>query len=113
MALVLRAVGVDLVVSPGRFATRYQEPGSAHEFLQACRGLPACWRQSMPIIQGGKRPEHLANYIEHCESTDFMIIAATWVDEHPDGMEAGARQFRDAWEALDAQTAPEALRPAG
>ena len=112
MALVQRAVGADLVVSPGPFATRYQDPGIAHEFLQACRGLPAGWRQSMPIIQGGKRPEHLADYIEHCESTDFMIIAATWVDEHPEGMETGARQFRDAWEALDARSAPKALRPA-
>jgi ribulose 1,5-bisphosphate carboxylase large subunit-like protein len=42
-----------------------------------------------------------------------MIIAATWVDEHPDGMEAGARRFRDAWEALAEQTTAAVAAPAG
>ena len=58
----------------------------------------------MPIIQGGKQPEHLAQYIEDTGSTDFMIIAATWLDNHPEGMQAGARAFRNAWDQLTRET---------
>jgi ribulose 1,5-bisphosphate carboxylase large subunit-like protein len=29
-----------------------------------------------------------------------MIIAATWLDNHPVGIKAGARAFRDAWDKV-------------
>jgi ribulose 1,5-bisphosphate carboxylase large subunit-like protein len=35
-------------------------------------------------------------------SDDYMLIVASWVDAHPDGLEAGARFFR---EAVDAEQA--------
>jgi ribulose 1,5-bisphosphate carboxylase large subunit-like protein len=54
----------------------------------------------MPIIRGGKQPEHLAQYTADIGSPDYMITAATWLDNHPQGMQAGARAFRDAWDTL-------------
>jgi ribulose-bisphosphate carboxylase large chain len=100
MARLQRAAGADLVVSPGPFATRYQEPAAGQAFLEACRdNLGAC-TPVMPIIQGGKQPTQLAQYTADVGSTDYMIIAATWLDNHPGGIGAGARAFRDAWDEL-------------
>lgn len=96
MATLQRAGGADLVVSPGPFATPYQHPGLAQQFLAACRGALGECAAVLPILQGGKQPAELAQYTADVGSTDYMIIAATWLDNHPDGIEAGARAFRDA-----------------
>lgn len=100
MARLQRAAGADLVVSPGPFATQYQDPAPAQAFLEACRDELGLCATTLPIIQGGKQPQHLAQYTADVGSTDYMIIAATWLDNHPEGIQAGARAFRDAWEAL-------------
>lgn len=100
MARLQRAAGADLVVSPGPFATSYQEPAAAQAFLEACSDTLGFCVPTMPIIQGGKQPTHLAHYTADVGSTDYMIIAATWLDNHPAGIQAGARAFRDAWDTL-------------
>lgn len=56
--------------------------------------------RAMPILQGGKHPQGLPDYRASVGSDDYMLIVASWVDAHPDGLEAGARIFR---EAVDAQ----------
>ncbi len=101
MARLQRAAGADLVVSPGPFATPYQDFAKAQAFLESCRdGLGSC-APILPILQGGKQPAELAQYTADVGSTDYMIIAATWLDNHPEGIEAGARAFRDAWDKVD------------
>jgi ribulose-bisphosphate carboxylase large chain len=100
MARLQRAAGADLVVSPGPFATSYQDPVTGQAFLEACRDTLGACVPVMPIIQGGKQPGHLAKYTTDVGSTDYMIIAATWLDNHPEGIQAGARAFRDAWDKL-------------
>ena len=100
MTRLQRASGADMVVSPGPFATPYQDAITARAFLDACRDTLGSCRPVMPIIQGGKQPTHLAQYTADVGSTDYMIIAATWLDNHPAGIEAGARAFRSAWDEL-------------
>ncbi len=100
MARLQRAAGADLVVSPGPFATPYQDPAPAQAFLQACRDELGSCAATLPILQGGKQPQHLAQYTADVGSTDYMIIAATWLDNHPEGIQAGARAFREAWDSL-------------
>lgn len=96
MAQLHRAAGADLTVSPGPFCTRYQDPGIGADFIRACHsGFEHC-PSILPIIQGGKQPEGLAGYIRDVGSVDFMIIAATWLDHHPKGIQMGAKAFRDA-----------------
>lgn len=56
--------------------------------------------QAMPILQGGKHPQGLPGYRASVGSDDYMLIVASWVDGYGDGLEAGARVFR---EAVDAQ----------
>ena len=58
--------------------------------------------RTMPILQGGKHPQGLPDYRASVGSDDYMLIVASWVDAYPDGLEAGARVFR---EAVDAQHA--------
>ncbi len=100
LATVQRAAGADLVVSPGPFATVYQDPVDAEQFLTACRAPLGNCNATLPIVQGGKQPEHLDRYTRDVGSVDYMIIAATWLDNHPEGIEAGARAFRDGWASL-------------
>lgn len=101
MATMQRAAGADLVVSPGPFASPYQDPQLAKEFLDACATTNGPGKPIVPIIQGGKQPEFLGDYIRAVGSTDFMIIVATWVDHHPEGMQVGAQAFRQAWVDLN------------
>jgi len=100
MARLQRAAGADLVVSPGPFSTPYQDAAAARTFLESCRDTLGSCAQVLPIIQGGKQPAELARYTADVGSTDYMIIAATWLDNHPVGIKAGARAFRDAWDKV-------------
>jgi len=100
IATLHRAAGADLVVSPGPFATPYQDAAAARAFLESCRNPLGPCAQVMPIIQGGKQPAELAQYTEDVGSNDFMIIAATWLDNHDEGIQAGARAFRDGWDRI-------------
>ena len=56
-------------------------------------------QRAMPILQGGKTPEGLPNFREAIGSDDYMLIVASWVDGHADGLRAAARLFRDAVDA--------------
>lgn len=102
-ATMQRVAGADLVVSPGPFATAYQDDAINQGYLQACGGSLGDTARALPIIQGGKQPEFLAQYTDDIGSVDYMIIAATWLDNHPRGIQAGAAAFREAWENLTPQ----------
>ena len=92
-----RLCGADMLVLPGDFATDAMDEEEARKWVEACMGPLGNIRPALPIIAGGKSPERLQQYVNTIGSTDFMIIAATAVDNHPSGIEAGARAFREAW----------------
>lgn len=93
-----RRLGADWFVTPGPFATPHLPAQLAADFLQAARRPLAGVRPSMPILQGGKHPEGLPGYRAAMGSDDFMLIVASWVDSHPEGIAAAARRFREAVE---------------
>ncbi|MDO3387043.1 RuBisCO large subunit C-terminal-like domain-containing protein [Gilvimarinus sp. SDUM040013] len=95
MAKLHRLAGADLTVGPGPIATNYQNTQSNSHFIEACTSVLGGCKQTMPIIQGGKIPDELNNYIADLGSANFMIIAATWLDNHPEGIEYAARCFRE------------------
>ena len=105
--------------------TRHPRWGIAHDVLEdwvACLGADwyvttgergqagskdstarvARLNRAMPILQGGKHPQGLPDYRASVGSDDYMLIVASWVDVYPEGLEAGARIFR---EAVDAHSA--------
>lgn len=95
----LRRFGADWVVTPGPFGSPSQPAEEARDFLAAARGpLPGA-RPLMPILQGGKHPGDLAAYRAAMGTDAFMLIVASWVDGHPEGLEAAARIFRAAVDA--------------
>jgi ribulose 1,5-bisphosphate carboxylase large subunit-like protein len=98
-----RISGADMIMLPGNFATDYIDQGEAQDCLAACVNSLGDIKPSLPIIMGGKRANHLMQYLGAIGSTDFMIIAATAVDTHPEGIEAGARAFREAWSEIVAR----------
>ena len=53
-------------------------------------------KRTMPIIQGGKHPAGLQDYRRAIGGDDYMLIVASWVDGHPEGLGQAARLFRDA-----------------
>ncbi|OGT82682.1 MAG: hypothetical protein A3H91_10270 [Gammaproteobacteria bacterium RIFCSPLOWO2_02_FULL_61_13] len=97
---LLRISGADLVFLPGNFGTGNEDAAEIACAVAACLEpmghIAPCW----PIIAGGKRPEKLQDYVRQIGSRDFMVIAATAVDEHADGLAAGARAFRNACSRL-------------
>jgi len=98
-----RISGADMIMLPGDFATDYIDQGEAKDCLSACIGSLGDIQPSLPIIAGGKRASHLRQYLAAIGGTDFMIIAATALDTHPEGIEAGARAFREAWLEITAR----------
>jgi len=95
-----RISGADFILLPGDFATDYIDQDEAQSCLSACVAPLGDIKPALPIIAGGKRPDQLRQYRDAFGSTDFMIIAATAVDTHPQGLETGARAFRQAWSEI-------------
>ena len=95
----LRRLGADWFVTPGPFSAPDCSERLAAEILERARCPVDGLKPLMPILQGGKRPEDLAAYRAAMGGDDFMLIVASWVDGHPDGLAAAARRFREAVEA--------------
>lgn len=96
-----RIAGADLVFLPGNFGTDAEDAEEVAQAVASCLAPLGHIAPVLPIIAGGKRPGHLDDYIRRIGAMDFMIIAASAVDEHPEGIAAGARAFRDALQHLD------------
>ncbi len=99
---LLRRAGADLLVTPGGFGDQF--PATADDRLawQALHAPHPGIRPSLPILQGGKAPAGLARYRACCAGDDYLLIVASWIDQHAAGPAAGARVFR---QALDRHTA--------
>ena len=93
-----RLMGADLVMLPGDSTTQWQNLEDLELCIEACFGELGGTRSVTPILAGGKTPDQLSYYAEAIGSPDFMIIAATALNENPDGLEAGARAFIEHWE---------------
>jgi ribulose-bisphosphate carboxylase large chain len=95
---ILRLAGADMVFLPGSACA----PGDDADLTRACCAA-AFWSgvvPSLPLIAGGKRWERLADYARALGTVDFGIVAATALDEHAEGVEGGARAFREAADSL-------------
>ena len=91
-----RHCGADWFVTPGTFASDHFDARAARELLRIGTGEEHGLRPMMPNLQGGKHPGGLPAYREAVGSDDFTLIVAHWVDNHPAGLKAAAREFRDA-----------------
>ena len=91
----LRRLGADWLVTPGAFGSRGFPQDQARAFLQAACGPELDTKPALPILQGGKHPADLEAYRDALEGHDFMLIVASWVDSHPEGLANAARLFRD------------------
>lgn len=103
-----QGLGADWFVTSGAFGVDGSETGIPGE--TAGGGTPA--RQAMPIVQGGKHPEGLPGYRAAVGNDDYMLIVASWVDAHPGGLGAAAREFRDAVDQQHAAPSPTRQSPA-
>jgi ribulose-bisphosphate carboxylase large chain len=92
----LRVCGADLYVTPGNFGEAGATVDTCSNDLSAARDRYGIHAGMLPILQGGKNPIELPQYRSWVGSDDFMLIVASWVDHHPQGLIAGARVFRAA-----------------
>lgn len=97
---LLRQAGADWLVTSGGFGDEVQPDAEQLAALHAMT-TNAYYPTVMPILQGGKQPSRLAQYTRTVGSADYMLIVATWADGHPQGLEAGARLFRQAVETSE------------
>ena len=96
-----RICGTDFQIAPAHFATSAISEVETKKTITASLGYLAGLKPCLPIIAGGKQAIELALYRKIIGADDFMIIAATALDEHPMGITAGARAFRQAWESIE------------
>lgn len=97
-AKILREFGADWVVTPGAFGSG-EPTADALAVVAAAAGDYKDQAAMMPILQGGKRPDELPSYHQSVGNPNFMLIVASWVDGHAEGLKGGARIFRDAVDA--------------
>ncbi len=90
----LRQLGADWFVTPGPFAAESMDHQVPPNLLEAAVA-PAELKAMMPIIQGGKHPDGLDIYRQAVANDNFMLIVASWVDGHEDGLMDAARIFRN------------------
>lgn len=84
------SLGADWIVTSGEYGAGDGVAGADQSWPF---GRP---QRAMPILQGGKTPEGLPNFRAAIGSDDYMLIVASWVDGHAQGMRNAAGTFRDA-----------------
>lgn len=84
--------GADIVIAPLGFG----DDGRPGDWPPHGATGPA---RALPLLQGGKNPQGLPAYRSAVGSDDFLLNVASWLDVHPDGMLAAAREFRAAIDA--------------
>lgn len=107
----LRNLGADWWVTPGPSGQSPQSEAGLHRVLAAGCGCASALRPMMPILQGGKSPPGLPAYRESMGGDDFMLIVASWVDRFPEGLQAGARMFRQTLDGRSGMDADQKLAP--
>jgi ribulose-bisphosphate carboxylase large chain len=95
-----RLAGADMVLLPGDFATASMSRAEARAQINAALAPLGGLAPTLPILAGGKRAQELGAYRDFVGSADFMLIVAAAVDDHAQGPEIGAQDFRAAWTAL-------------
>ena len=95
-----RLAGADMVLLPGDFATTSMSRTKARAQIDAAQAPLGDLAPTLPVLAGGKRADELGAYRDLVGSADFMLIVAAAVDDHAQGPQTGAREFRDAWTAL-------------
>jgi len=94
----MRHLGGDWFVTPGTFAADNFDMGACRQLMEIAVGEDNGLKGMMPNIQGGKHPAGLPTYRAAVGDNDFTLIVANWVDSHPAGLKAAAREFREALE---------------
>jgi ribulose 1,5-bisphosphate carboxylase large subunit-like protein len=90
---VFERMGADVVLTAGEFGLdTLREP-----WPPPAASAPG---RAMPMLMGGKHPGGLDDYRRALGNDDYMINVVTWVDTHPEGLQAAAAHFR---RAVDAQ----------
>lgn len=96
---VLRLAGADWLVTSGGYGNELPPVEEERQALEAMRRPLPGVAPTLPILQGGKRPQDMRTYAACCASHDYMLIVASWVDGYRDGLAAGAGVFRAAVDA--------------
>jgi ribulose 1,5-bisphosphate carboxylase large subunit-like protein len=100
MCRLFRHLGADWFVTPGAFALDHGDRQLGARVLVSGCGKERELAAMMPILQGGKKPDDLPVYRQSVENRAMMLIVASWLDQHPLGLRAAARIFRDAVDRL-------------
>lgn len=101
MVKLQRMCGADFIVTPGPCGTTALSLESTKKIIYSCKGKLGFLKETFPVLAGGKQASKLLEYVERIDSTDFMLLVANAVDNHPMGLESGARAFRQSWCAIE------------
>jgi len=95
-----RLAGFDVILFPGTGERMHTTEAEVRANIRAClqplgRILPA-----LPVAGGSSRPADLPESLRIAGTVDFGMVPGRGVFNHPGGPAAGARSFRQAWDAV-------------
>ncbi|MDA1196500.1 MAG: RuBisCO large subunit C-terminal-like domain-containing protein [Nanoarchaeota archaeon] len=97
-----RMCGGDFIMGPVTYGTPFMDQKGHQEVIDACLGDFNGFKKALPIMAGGREAHDLPFYLKvNGGSPDFMLIVASALDHHPQGMTAGSRAFRQAWDSIE------------
>lgn len=100
ITLLQRLAGFDIILFPGIGARMRTTDAEVRANFEACRRPLGPIAPALPVAGGSSRPADVAATMKLCGSVDFAMVPGRGVFNHPDGPAAGARSFRQAWEAV-------------
>ncbi|MEK7466067.1 MAG: RuBisCO large subunit C-terminal-like domain-containing protein [Planctomycetota bacterium] len=100
MTLLQRLAGFDVILFPGTGARMRTTDEEVKANIESCRRPLGTIAPALPVPGGSSRPADLPAALRLCGGTDFGMVPGRAVFNHPDGPRAGAKSFRQAWEAV-------------
>ncbi len=100
ITLLQRLAGFDIILFPGIGARMRTTDEEIRANFEACRRPLGPIAPALPVAGGSSRPADIGGTMRLCGSADFAMVPGRGVFNHPDGPGAGARSFRQAWEAV-------------
>lgn len=100
ITLLQRLAGFDIILFPGIGARMRTTDEEVRANFEACRRPLGPIAPALPVPGGSSRPTDVAGTMKLCGGVDFAMVSGRGMFNHPDGAAAGARSFRQAWEAV-------------
>lgn len=96
-----RICGADIILNPAPFGSFHIMDIDEHLLnVKACLGKLGYFKSVFPAFSGSQSPKSLVAHFNLIKTTNFIIVSGAAAYGHPQGGQAGAKSFIQAWKAI-------------